>query len=109
MFVCQADAHPRGDTHVLRLAGEVDIANSEALVATALLAVGSGQVTTLIVDLSEVDFFDSAALGALVRIRNGAQAQGCEVRVQGARRHVAKLFTITSLDAVFLVDAGHHA
>lgn len=109
MLRCQADAHPRDATHVLRLAGEIDIANSEALVATALLAIGSGHVTTLIVDLSGVDFLDSTALGALVRIRNGAQAQGCEVRVQGASRRVAKLFAITALDTVFLLDAGRHA
>lgn len=53
---------------VVRLAGELDLYNAGD-VSAALDDVAAGEPTRVIVDLSEVAFVDSTALGALVEAR----------------------------------------
>lgn len=54
---------------VVRLGGELDLWNAEELRAT-LLACCTEQPARLVVDLSEVRFVDSTALGALIEARS---------------------------------------
>ena len=53
---------------VVRLAGELDLYNAGA-VRDALLEAAAREPERLVVDLSEVDFVDSTALGVLVEAR----------------------------------------
>jgi anti-sigma B factor antagonist len=57
-----------GDTVVVRLAGELDLYNAEA-VRQALGEAVAEQPERLVVDLGAVDFLDSTALGVLVEAR----------------------------------------
>ena len=88
-----------GDAVVVRLAGELDLYNAEE-VRTALADAASSSPARVVVDLSEVDFVDSTALGVLVeaRARVGAQrlvlaAPQLDTRrtlqVSGLDRHIA--------------------
>ena len=89
-----------GQALVLRLAGELDLYNAPAL-REALRACVERGPKRLVVDLAEVTFVDSTALGALVEARSrlrGAEglalaAPGLETRraleVSGLDRHLA--------------------
>jgi anti-anti-sigma factor len=57
-----------GDAIVVRLAGELDLANAAA-VRRALLDAVDGAPGRVVVDLGEVEFMDSTALATLVEAR----------------------------------------
>jgi anti-sigma B factor antagonist len=58
-----------GEALVVRLAGELDLYNAPAL-RTALLDCVAREPARLVVDLGEVTFIDSTALGALIEARS---------------------------------------
>jgi anti-sigma B factor antagonist len=88
----------QGDACVVRLAGELDLYNAPQ-VRQALTDAASGSPSRLVVDLSEVEFVDSTALGVLIEARrwldNGRSfllaAPGLETRraleISGLDRH----------------------
>ncbi|TML10675.1 MAG: STAS domain-containing protein [Actinobacteria bacterium] len=57
-----------GEALVVRLAGELDLYNTPVL-REALLEYAARNPTRLVVDLAEVTFIDSTALGALIEAR----------------------------------------
>ena len=88
-----------GAAVVVRLVGEIDLYNAEEIRA-ALAAAAAASPARLVIDLSEVDFVDSTALGVLIeaRAKVGPQrlvlaAPGLDTRrtlqVSGLDRHLA--------------------
>ena len=63
-----AGVERRNGVIVIRLVGELDLYNAPE-VRTALLELCSEQPERLVVDLSEVNFVDSTALGVLIEAR----------------------------------------
>jgi anti-sigma B factor antagonist len=57
-----------GEACVVRLGGELDLYNAGA-VRDALLDASAGSPKRLVVDLGEVEFVDSTALGVLIEAR----------------------------------------
>ena len=95
---------------VLRLAGEIDLACAEDVVAAgrgALAAAATG--ATLVVDLSAVEFADSSALNALVRLRNLAVESRVSPVLQDVPPVLASLLHVTGLDGFFTVTASDAA
>jgi anti-sigma B factor antagonist len=94
---------------LVRLGGELDLYNAE-LVRTALLDAAKQAPTRLVLDLAEVEFIDSTALGALIEARASLPerrglllaAPGIETRralqVSGLDRHLPVHDTV---DAAF--------
>ena len=62
------DVEQRGEAYVVRLGGELDLYNADK-VRTALLDVAGRAPERLVLDLEEVEFVDSTALGALIEAR----------------------------------------
>jgi anti-sigma B factor antagonist len=85
---------------VLAVSGEIDIATAPSLRERlhALLAEDKRQ---LIVDLDDVGFLDSTALGVLVGVLKRARSEGGEVRIVCTQPRVRKVFEITRLDSAF--------
>ena len=89
-----------GGVPVVTAPEEIDITNAAGLRAALLEAAvhGSG---TLVADMAQTQFCDSAALHVLVRAHNRAQAEGGELRlVIAPGGAVARVFAITGLDRV---------
>ena len=61
-----------GDACVVRLGGELDLYNAEK-VRAALLEACNESPARVVVDLSEVEFLDSTALGVLIEARTRLQ------------------------------------
>jgi anti-anti-sigma factor len=81
----------------LRVAGEIDLSNIEALQAEVASAVESGEARLVVVDLAEVSFLDSSGIGALLKGRRLADDAGKGFRVEGAQGMVREVLTITGV------------
>jgi anti-sigma B factor antagonist len=77
----------------------LDVSNAAELRAALLSAfdTGAGRV---VLDLSDVDFLDSSALGALIAAAKRALPRGL-FAVAGIRPAVARLFELTNMSLVF--------
>lgn len=93
------ESHVRNDTGVVRVQGEVDLANVEQLVEAVSAATPPGG--SVQIDLREVDFIDSAGVAGLNRCRRQALRVGAGVVVLcAAGSPVARLLQWTGLARV---------
>jgi anti-sigma B factor antagonist len=88
-----------------RLSGDLDIVTSEE-VKRDLAQLVEGGHTSLALDLSGVGFVDSSGLGVLVAIHRLAEDQGGSFVVHEVPPQVQRLFDITRLGDVLMVDGG---
>ena len=84
---------------VLRLKGPLTVTNL-GLFENAIRRERSG---TVIVDLTNVPYIDSAGLGGLLTAYISCQKAGRRVALTGVNDRVLKLFEITRVDSVFLM------
>jgi anti-sigma B factor antagonist len=87
------------------LTGEVDIFNSADLkkALTELLAEREGH---LYLHCEKLDYIDSTALGALVAVMKTVKSNNREMHLVNVKPNLMKLFRITSLDQVFVIEEG---
>jgi anti-sigma B factor antagonist len=104
MALFSIDVSEHGQRCDLTVAGEIDVDVANQLAAMGLLSLKSTDATTLVIDLSDVTFMDSAGLGALVTMGNAAGSLSKELSLRGVPERVGKLLAITGLDAVFSVE-----
>ena len=86
---------------IVSLGGELDLYNAEE-VRSALLEACAGEPELLVVDLGEVRFIDSTALGVLIEARSRmADRQGFRLAAPGLETRRA--LEVSGLDRHFLV------
>ena len=76
---------------------EIDITNAAGLRAALLEAAARGS-GTLVVDMAQTQFCDSAALNVLVRAHHRAQADGGELLLVIGGSAVLRIFAVTGID-----------
>jgi anti-anti-sigma factor len=84
---------------VVRGPAEIDITNAGQLRAALLAAEGQGHVT-IVVDLGETAFCDTAGLQVLVLAHRRAVAEGGELRLVVRAATLLRLFSLTGVDHV---------
>ena len=84
---------------ILRPSGELDINARDELRAAITDALAEHESVT--VDLTDVSFIDSEALGALIDGYNAAVALNATYRVVGATGAVARVLTVSGSQALF--------
>jgi anti-anti-sigma factor len=84
---------------VVRGPAEIDITNAGQLRAALLAAAGEG-FATIVVDLSETAFCDTAGLQVLVLAHRRALAEGGELRLVVRAATLLRLFSLTGVDHV---------
>ncbi len=94
----------RGAATVLAVSGDIDLQTAPQL-GDALRDLAARGGTRIVVDLSEVAFLDSSALGALVAANRDIEERGGTLAVAAPRPHVGKVFTLTRLSDVIPVYA----
>ena len=88
-----------GAVPVVRAPEDIDITNASDF-REALLAAAERGAGITVIDLSQTQFCDSAALNALVAAHKRARAAGGEVRLVVSDPHVLRIFAISGLDRV---------
>jgi anti-sigma B factor antagonist len=88
---------------VLALRGELDLAAAPLIIETGLQELKTGD-GSLVIDLAEVTFVDSSALGAFVALRNEAAGLGGTVTIRSLAPHVRRVFEITALIPAFGIE-----
>ncbi len=80
---------------VVRLGGELDLHNAEDLRSALTSAIDSG-ASRIVVDMTEVEFVDSTALGVLVEARSKLGRDG--LLLAGPRLETRRTLQVSGLD-----------
>jgi len=96
-LVVERKESSRGNQNVLCLRGPVTLETVSAFQE----AVRAASAPALILDLSEVPFVDSSALGAFVQVYVSCQKSNRRLALVGLNHRVRGLLQISSLDLLF--------
>ncbi len=88
---------------MVNVTGEIDIFNS-ADMKEQLLKIINEKNYDLVIDCKNLEYMDSTALGALVAVLKNVKAYGGHIRLRHTRPNLLKLFKITNLDKVFIIE-----
>ncbi len=81
------------------------LSETEAMVQTMI----DQGVRKLVLDLTHVDFVDSAGLGIIMRVSGEMHEQGGQLRIAGPHEQVQRLFDVTRTAAILSVDPNVEA
>jgi len=95
-------------THVVEVAGEVDLYSAPELKEHILTAIDRGR-TKIVVDLTNATFIDSTTLGVLVGARKRLREHDGALAVVCAEDDKLGLFEMTGLDRVFSIHSDRTA
>ena len=89
------------DAVVVHVGGDLDVYTAPRLRESLAEAVNNGGL--LVLDLSEVHFIDSTALGVLVNTLQQTQSRDGELRLVIDDPYLLKIFHITGFDSLFSI------
>jgi anti-anti-sigma factor len=92
-------------TTIMELAGRLNIGTNLTEVETAISDVIRSGSKTLILDLSKLDYIDSASLGTLIGCSKTAKEVGAEIRIAAPKGIVARTLGLIQMDKVIPIDA----
>jgi anti-sigma B factor antagonist len=102
-FSLDLERSPEG-VYVFVLYGDMDLHIAPELRERLTRAIDDG-ARALVVDLSDVTFIDSMALGVLLGTTKRMRSEGGHLRLVVARSEVRRIFEITLLDRVLAIDS----
>jgi anti-sigma B factor antagonist len=94
--VLSIDGYSEGDRHTLLLTGELDMAGAPELEARAK-RLCAGRASELVLDLSQLEFIDSAGLNSILHVRAVCQEHMCGFCLTPGARRVQRVFEVTRL------------
>jgi anti-sigma B factor antagonist len=89
-------------TQLVALAGELDLYSADAFRGALDEALDDG-ATRLVIDLGEVEFIDSVALGVLANAMKRVRAAGGGLAVISGNQQIVRVFEITGLDRLVVI------
>ncbi|MEM9415152.1 MAG: STAS domain-containing protein [Planctomycetota bacterium] len=98
---CISNIEPRGAAMVATLHGSLTVANAPDLRHALMDAIKQHKPKTLALNLAEVDFIDSSALGVFVEVRREATSHDGCVAMTNLNDDIRGLMRIMHLDSVF--------
>jgi anti-anti-sigma factor len=81
----------------LVVAGELDMAAAFSFESKVDAHLAAGGVESVVLDLAQVEFVDSAGLGALLSLRDHARRRGIELQLAQVSGPVRKLLDLTGI------------
>jgi len=94
------DAKERWETDI---SGEIDIFTSD-IMKGKFLALIEEKKADIYINCQKLEYIDSTALGALVAVLKNVKNYNGSVHLLNIRPNLAKLFKITNLDKVFIIE-----
>lgn len=98
---CISNIEAQGNAVIARLTGSLTVANAPELRQSLLAAIKQHKPKTLALNLMEVDFVDSSALGVFVEVRRAVAADGGTLAMTNLNDDIRGLMRIMNLDSVF--------
>jgi stage II sporulation protein AA (anti-sigma F factor antagonist) len=92
-----------GTTREINISGQITFRDHEDFFGS-FAVIDEGRIKECIVDISDVDFIDSAALGMLLTINDKAGEKGVSFIVKGAVGKVKSILNATKLDTVMNIQ-----
>jgi anti-sigma B factor antagonist len=93
---------PQAGHHVIAARGEIDLFTAPELKRVLTDAIEGGQ-HRVVIDLSEVSFLDSTALGVLIGAVKRLRSRDGALAIVNTDASIAKTFEITGLDQIFTI------
>lgn len=87
------------------ISGEVDIFSSQEL-KIYLVGLLEQKEANIYIDCANLYYMDSTALGALVGVLKNVKACGFNMYLRNVKPNLQKIFKITNLDKVFILEEG---
>ena len=84
----------------MKITGQIDYDQAPGF-RERLLGLLHGGVTRMVVDMSEVDYMDSAGMATLVEMLNKVEGESGEFVIAGLPESMREIFRITRLDERF--------
>jgi anti-sigma B factor antagonist len=88
------------------LAGELDLSAVACIDEIVEQTLSDPRVSLVVLDVARATFLESSALGALVRGRRAASAQGRRLVVVNATGHVRRVLDLTGVAEVLTADGA---
>lgn len=95
--VLRIDHERSADQYVIRLVGEMDLANVDE-VRQALTAAIEGEDPAVIVDMSELEFIDSTGISMLLDAQAASRRDSDRLVFRGVHAEVARTLKLTGVD-----------
>ena len=92
------------DLTVVELTGHLHLGNELMTVEAAVKAVIDEGARKLVMDVTRLDYIDSAGVGMLVACNGRIEKAGGKMRVAGAQGSVAKTFEVVHMDRITSLD-----
>jgi anti-sigma B factor antagonist len=91
-----------GGHHVIAARGEIDLYTAPDLKQVLTTAIDGGE-RRIVIDLTDVSFLDSTALGVLIGAVKRLRTRGGALAIVNVDSSIAKTFEITGLDQIFTI------
>jgi anti-anti-sigma factor len=92
-----------GDTEIIRLSGQFDFKDLRNFKEAYEAALNRAEVTTLHIEMLELNYIDSTALGMLMLLRQRAGAVGKKVILKHPTQEVREILDIGNLGNLFTI------
>jgi anti-sigma B factor antagonist len=92
-----------GNHKIVRIIGDVDLYNVGDLKRAVFGLIDEGEVESLIVDMSNVNYIDSSGVGALVAAHKKMKTQGGKFGLMGLTEDVLNILRLATLDQFFKI------
>ena len=93
------------DVTVVELTGHLNLGNELMTVEAAVKRLIEEGARKLVIDVTKLDYIDSAGIGMLVGCNGQMDRAGGKMRVAGAQGTVAKAFEVVHMDRIMSLDA----
>jgi anti-sigma B factor antagonist len=94
-----------GEHKILSISGEVDLYNVSELKKT-LFSVTDGAITSVVIDMRDVNYMDSSGIGALVAGQKKMKAHGGKFALMNIHEDVLNILKLATLDKFFKIYDG---
>jgi anti-sigma B factor antagonist len=97
------ETEKKNSVTTVRASGRIILETAATLEKTLRDLIGEGN--RIVLDLTNVDYVDSAGLGALVSIYMHAKRTNCHLTIANPKERIRDLFSRSGLDPVFKNDS----
>ncbi|HCI29009.1 MAG TPA: STAS domain-containing protein [Fervidobacterium sp.] len=97
------EKNEQGEKLIITIHGEIDAYHSGEVKKFLKDAINETKLSKIVLDMSEVNYIDSAGLGSLVALYKDARMAEKELVLACLKQTVMRIFEMTRLDRVFKI------